>query len=78
VFGPRTVRHISATLHHVLHDAMVDEILPANPCVLKRGELPKKADKDPIWRSGEIFISGEVESLFSDERIPEDLRRLRR
>lgn len=74
VFGPRTVRHIYATLHHVLHDAVVDEILPANPCVLKRGELPKKADKDPTWRSGAVFIREEVESLISDERIPEDRR----
>ena len=74
VFGPRTVRHIYATLHHVLHDAVVDEILPANPCVLKRGELPRKADKDPTWRSGAIFIRNEVESLISDERIPEDRR----
>ena len=74
VFGPRTVRHIYATLHHVLHDVVVDEILPANPCVLKRGELPKKADKDPTWRSGAVFIREEVESLISDERIPEDRR----
>lgn len=74
VFGPRTVRHIYATLHHVLHDAVVDEILPANPCVLRRGELPKKADKDPTWRSGAVFTRDEVESLISDERIPEDRR----
>jgi integrase len=74
VFGPRTVRHIYATLHHVLHDAVVDEILPANPCVLRRGELPRKADKDPTWRSGAVFTRDEVELLVSDGRIPEDRR----
>jgi integrase len=74
VFGPRTVRHIYATLHHVVHDAVVDEILPANPCVLRRGELPRKADKDPTWRSGAVFTREEVESLVSDERIAEDRR----
>jgi len=27
-------------------------VMTSNPCVLKRGELPKKIDKDPEWRTG--------------------------
>jgi hypothetical protein len=68
------VRHVYAALHQVLHDAVVDEVIPANPCVLKRGELPPKIDKDPTWRPGAVFTREEVEALCSDPRIPEDRR----
>jgi len=74
LLAPRTVRHVYAALHQVLHDAVVDEVIPANPCVLKRGELPPKIDKDPTWRPGAVFTREEVEALCSDPRIPEDRR----
>jgi integrase len=53
---------------------VVDELITSNPCVLKRGELPGKIDKDPTWRSGAVFTREEVERLISDERVPEDRR----
>ena len=72
--APRTVRHVYGSLHTLLHDAVVDELLAANPCVLKRGELPPKVDADPEWRDNAVFNREEVEALISDERIPEDRR----
>lgn len=74
LLAPRTVRHVYGTLHSMLQEAVVDELLMANPCVLKRGELPGKIDKDPMWRQGAIFTRDEVEMLISDPRIPEHRR----
>ncbi len=70
LMAPRTVRHVYGTLHTMLHDAVVDELISANPCVLKRGELPKKIDQDPTWRDGAVFTRDEAEQLISDSRVP--------
>src|SRR5216684_1832273 len=72
--APRTVRHVYGVLHRMFEDAVADELIDANPCSIKRGELPAKIDKDPTWRSGAIFTREEVERLISDERVPEDRR----
>jgi integrase len=72
--APRTIRHVYGALHTMFRDAMVDELIPSNPCILKRGELPKKVDKDPTWRAGAVFTRGELEQLISDERLPTDRR----
>jgi integrase len=72
--APRTVRHVYGALHTMFRDAVVDEIIPGNPCILKRGELPKRIDKDPTWRAGAIFTRGELERLISDDAIPPDRR----
>lgn len=70
--APRTIRHVYATLRVMFADAVRDELLVASPCVLseRRGELPKKRDKDPAWRATAVFARDEVESLISDRRIP--------
>jgi integrase len=72
--APRTVRNVYGMLHTMFHDAVVDELIATNPCVLHRGELPEKVDADPHWRSSAVFAREEVEALISDERIPEDRR----
>ena len=72
--APRTVRQIYATMRTMFNDAVADELISATPCVIKRGELPKKIDKDPTWRSQAVFTREEVEALISDERIPNDRR----
>jgi integrase len=72
--APRTIRNIAGMLHAFFHDALVEELIDSNPCVLKRGELPEKVDKDPNWRSKAVFAREEVEALITDERIPEDRR----
>ena len=72
--APRSQRHVAATLHTMFADAVADEIIENNPCVLRRGDLPGKIDKDPTWRALAVFTREEVEALISDERIPEDRR----
>ena len=72
--APRTIRHVYGALHTMFRDAQVDELIPANPCILKRGELPKRVDRDPTWRAGAVLTRGELEQLISDERLPPDRR----
>lgn len=74
VLAPRTVRHVYFTVRRLLHDALVDELIDNNPCVLKRGELPGKVDRDPTWRAGAVFTRGEVEQIISDDLVPLDRR----
>lgn len=74
LMAPRTVRHVYGTLHTMLHDGVVDELISANPCVLRRGELPKKIDQDPTWRDGAVFTRDEAEQLISGSRVPEHRR----
>ncbi len=72
--APRTVRHVYGALHTMFETAVADELIDANPCVLKRSALPKKVDKNPAWRSGAVFTRGEVEQMIADARVPEDRR----
>jgi integrase len=72
--APRTVYHVYQTTALLFRSAIIDELVAANPCVVARGVLPKKVDKDPEWRNGAIYTRDEVEQLISDSRIPEDRR----
>lgn len=70
--APRTIRHLYFQVRSIFQDALVDELISSNPCVLKRGDLPKKVDKDPAWRVGAIFAPSEVKQLLTDARTPDD------
>lgn len=72
--APRTVRHCFNLLKTMMNDAVAEELIPSNPCVLKKGDLPRKVDKDPAWRGTAMFSRAEVEQLISDERVPPDRR----
>src|SRR5579859_7454444 len=72
--APRTVRHVYGSLHTMFHDAVVEEIIVTNPCILKRGELPRSIDKDPTWRAGAIFTRAELHRLILDSTVPPDRR----
>ncbi len=72
--APRTIRHAYFVTCQALHDAVVDELVPANPVQVRKSEVPPKRDKDPTWRSGAVCTREEVEQLISDSRIPEDRR----
>jgi integrase len=72
--APRSVRHLYAVLHTMFRDALIDGAIRSNPCVLRRGDLPKQVDKDPTWRVGAVFTRDELERLISDRRVPEDRR----
>jgi integrase len=74
--APRTVRNIYGVLHRMFEDAVAEEVIIANPCVLKRGDLPPKRDKDPAWRSSAVYSRAEVERLLSDSTVPEERRTL--
>jgi integrase len=71
----RTVRHVYGDLHRFFADAVSDELLPSSPCVLRRGELPEKIDKDPGWRVRAVFSREEVAHLTS-AAITDDRRLL--
>jgi integrase len=72
--APRTIRNVYGMLHAMFVDAKLDELVASNPCELPRDVLPKRVDKDPLWRSTAKFSRDEVERLISDERIPWDRR----
>jgi len=73
--APRSVRHaFFSTRTMFQHLVTIDERLAANPCVLPKGYLPAKQDKDPTWRPTAKFTHAEVERLISNERVPEDCR----
>jgi integrase len=74
VLAPRTIRHVYFLLRQACHEAVVDELIAANPVQVKKGDLPGKEDKDPLWRAEADFTADEVEALISDPRIPEDRR----
>lgn len=70
--APRMVHRVYEDVRTMFASLVDDETLLASPCTLKvkRGELPKKRDKNPRWRSSAVFAREEVEELISDERIP--------
>jgi integrase len=72
--APRTIHHVYDTLRSLCRDAVIDEAILATPCVLPPGTLPEKVDRDPEWRATAIFTRAEVETLISDDRIPDDRR----
>ena len=77
VIAGRTVRHIYGTLRSMLNDAVAEEIIATNPCVMPKGQknpLPPKRDKDPTWRRTAVFSAAEVEQIVSAPSIPEDRR----
>lgn len=71
--APRSIRHVYATLRAMFESAVVEELIPHNPCVLRRGELPQKRDQVPEWRA-EAYSIAEVERLISDTEIPQERR----
>ena len=62
------------TAKALFHHAVADELLDVNPCVLPKGVLPKKVDKNPAWRATAIYTREEAEQLISNTRITEDRR----
>ncbi len=72
--APRTIRHVYGALRTMFRDAVVDELISGIPCILKRGELPKRVDKDPKWRASAIFTRDEFVQLISSPRLHPDRR----
>jgi integrase len=72
--APRTIRHVFATMAIMFGDAVADELITNTPCVLRKGVLPKKVDKDPDWRATAIYDRAEIGLLISDPRVLQDRR----
>ena len=72
--APRTIHHVYHLTATLFRTAVAEELIDATPCVLQRGVLPKKVDKDPAWRVTAIYTREEIEKLISDRRITEDRR----
>lgn len=72
--APKTVLNIFGTLRTMFHDAVVDEVITATPCVVSRDELPAKIDKDPEWRELATYERGEVVQILSSTKIPAERR----
>ena len=72
--APRTIRHVFATMAIMFGDAIADELIATSPCVLRKGVLPKKVDKDPDWRATAIYDRSEIQKLLFDPRVLQDRR----
>lgn len=69
--APRSVNKLFGTLHTMFEHCISDELIESNPVNLRRGELPRKVDKNPLWRQGAVYSRDEAERLISDPGIPE-------
>jgi integrase len=72
--APKTIREIASITSTMFKSAVFEELIASSPAVFEKGTLPKKQDKDPAWRAQAIFTRAEIETIISDERIPEDRR----
>lgn len=72
--APRTIIDTYGLMRRLFSDAKAEGLIDSNPCELKKGELPKKRDKDPSWRAGAVFSREEAELLLSSPKIPLDRR----
>ena len=73
--APRTVLNINTIGKSMFDDAAADELIPTSPWKLKRGDLPKKVDKDPEWRASAKFSLDEYTLLLSlNDAVPPDRR----
>jgi integrase len=73
--APRTVRHAFHVVQRALDHAIIDELLPSNPCKVVRKHLPSVEDKDPTKRHDWLFSRAEIALLIADARVP-DVRRM--
>jgi hypothetical protein len=57
--APRTIYHVYQSTALLFRTAVVEELIDASPCVVARGVLPKKVDKDPSVASyGHLHAGG--------------------
>ncbi len=72
--APRTIRHVFSVMCILFKDAVADELIRSSPCVLRKGVLPKKVDKDPEWRATAIFTRDELQLLLTAREVLQDRR----
>lgn len=74
--APKTVRNVYGVTRTLFRDAMIEELVLIDPCVLPRGALPSPRDpsNSTTRRQPSIFARSEVRMLLKDERVPPDRR----
>ena len=72
--APRTVHKVYGVVRILFNDAVVDELIPSSPCVLRKRDLGPDEDQDPEWRAGAVFEREELELLISSPELPWDRR----
>lgn len=72
--APRTVLNTYGLVHRLFADAVAEELVLTTPATLHRRDLPKKADKDPRWRSGARYTREEAQLLMTAPAVPADRR----
>ncbi len=65
----KTIRNAYGNVHTMFHDAVVNEIIAVNPCVLSRGDLPAKKTKQ-----ARRYQEEESSGLAWEPRLPVDVR----
>jgi hypothetical protein len=72
--APHTLHNIKGVVHRMFKDAMVDELITSNPCVLAPEDLPALEDRAEFERDAAVFTHAEVELLCFDPRLEWDRR----
>lgn len=76
--APKTVRNVFGTLRTLFRDALIEELVAVDPCVLPRGALPspRELSSSSARRKPSVFSREEVRLLLTDRRVPADRRML--
>src|SRR5262245_6895426 len=67
--SPKTIRNVYGVLRTLFRDAVIDEIILANPCVLPKGTLPAVPQEEKV-----IYSREQLATLLSSPKIPSDRR----
>jgi integrase len=78
--GTSTARRAAAndygTLRTLFRDALLEELVAIDPCVLPRGALPSPREMSPsaTRRKPSVFSREEIRLLLTDQQVPADRR----
>lgn len=70
----RSILSTYGLVRRMFSDAVAAGLVDSSPCVLERGDLPRKVDKEIGWRETAKFTREEAERLLFDEKVPLDRR----
>lgn len=69
---------VYGTLRTLFRDALLEELVTIDPCVLPQGALPspREMSSSAARRKPSVFSREEIRLLLTDERVPADRRML--
>jgi hypothetical protein len=68
--APHTIRNVYSVVRALFRDAMIDDLVDENSCILKEHELGRDQPKDPAAQASSRYDKDELERLISDARVP--------